>query len=681
MKPLLKILLWIAVSLLGALAVGVAAFQRNEPVNALWLVVAGACTFAVSYRFYSAWLVAKVLTIDDRRAPAAVTCSDGKDFVPTPKWVVFGHHFAAIAGPGPLVGPVLAAQFGYLPGTLWILVGATLGGGVHDAVVLFASMRRDGKSLGQMLKEEINPVVGMIAMLSLLAIMTIILAVLGLVVVNALADSPWGLFTIACTIPLAMVMGVAIKSGKASVTATSIFGVFGLLAAVAGGQYLTPEMKAALTLKKTELSWILMIYGFAAAVLPVWLLLAPRDYLSTFMKLGTVAILAVFIILLNPPLHMPAVTPFIDGSGFVVAAPVFPFVCITIACGAVSGFHALISSGTTPKLLAREKDIRLVGYGSMVVEMLVALMAIIAACALQPGQYFAINSPVDPTNIPAVEAQIAKINSYGPEYAVTRAEMEQLAHDLGEPHIIGKVGGAPTFAVGMAHMFAKVIPGQTAISLWYHFAIMFEALFILTTLDAGTRVGRFILQDLLGQIVPKMRDTGSWGANVTATFLLVSAWGYFMYQGAIDPEGIAKSLWPIFGIANQLLAVIAFCLGTTILIKMGKARYAWCTFVPMVFLTAVTFTAGIMKIWSPKAAGFIPSIRKLEAAIAGGLEGAALEKAKTALVNAKVDVGITAMFLVFVAAIVIGCSREWWLLLRKEKKAVLHESEYVALAE
>ncbi|QJE95379.1 carbon starvation CstA family protein [Luteolibacter luteus] len=681
MKPLLKILLWIAVSLLGALAVGVAAFQRNEPVNALWLVVAGVCTFAVSYRFYSAWLVAKVLTIDDRRAPAAVTCSDGKDFVPTPKWVVFGHHFAAIAGPGPLVGPVLAAQFGYLPGTLWILVGATLGGGVHDAVVLFASMRRDGKSLGQMLKEEINPVVGMIAMLSLLAIMTIILAVLGLVVVNALADSPWGLFTIACTIPLAMVMGVAIKSGKASVTATSIFGVFGLLAAVAGGQYLTPEMKAALTLKKTELSWILMIYGFAAAVLPVWLLLAPRDYLSTFMKLGTVAILAVFIILLNPPLHMPAVTPFIDGSGFVVAAPVFPFVCITIACGAVSGFHALISSGTTPKLLAREKDIRLVGYGSMVVEMLVALMAIIAACALQPGQYFAINSPVDPTNIPAVEAQIAKINSYGPEYAVTRAEMEQLAHDLGEPHIIGKVGGAPTFAVGMAHMFAKVIPGQTAISLWYHFAIMFEALFILTTLDAGTRVGRFILQDLLGQIVPKMRDTGSWGANVTATFLLVSAWGYFMYQGAIDPEGIAKSLWPIFGIANQLLAVIAFCLGTTILIKMGKARYAWCTFVPMVFLTAVTFTAGIMKIWSPKAAGFIPSIRKLEAAIAGGLEGAALEKAKTALLNAKVDVGITAMFLVFVAAIVIGCSREWWLLLRKEKKAVLHESEYVALAE
>jgi carbon starvation protein len=679
MKNLLRCLLWIAISLLGAAAVAVAAFQRNEPVNALWLVVAGVCTFAVAYRFYSAWLVAKVLTVDDRRAPAAVTCSDGKDFVPTPKWVVFGHHFAAIAGPGPLVGPVLAAQFGYLPGTLWILVGATLGGGVHDAVVLFASMRRKGKSLGQMLKEELNPVIGLIAMVSLLAIMTVILAVLGLVVVNALAESPWGLFTIAATIPLAMIMGLAIKSGRVSVTAASVFGVVGLLVAVAAGQYLTPEMKAALTLKKTDLAWAIMIYGFAASVLPVWLLLAPRDYLSTFMKLGTVAILAVFIVVLAPPLHMPAVTPFIDGSGFVVAAPVFPFVCITIACGAVSGFHALISSGTTPKLLARERDIRLVGYGSMVVEMLVALMAIIAACALQPGQYFAINSPVDPNDSVAVAAQIAKINSYGPEYAVTVAEMEQLASDLGEPHIIGKIGGAPTFAVGMAHMFAQVIPGKTALSLWYHFAIMFEALFILTTLDAGTRVGRFILQDLLGQFVPRMRDTGSWSANVTCTGLLVAAWGYILYQGAIDPEGIAKSLWPIFGIANQLLAVIAFCLGTTVLIKMGKARYAWTTAVPMVFLTIVTFTAGIMKIASPTAAGFLPTIAKLEAQIAGGLSGAALKKAQTALLNAKVDVAITAMFLVFVAAIVIGCAREWYLLLAKRKPAVLHESDYVTL--
>lgn len=676
-----KILLWLFISLLGMTAVGVSAIQRGEPINALWLVVAGVCTFAVAYRFYSAWLCAKVLTIDDRRAPAAVTCNDGKDFIPTPKWVVFGHHFAAIAGPGPLVGPVLAAQFGYLPGTLWILVGATLGGGVHDAVILFASMRRNGKSLGQMLKEELNPVIGMIAMISLLAIMTIILAVLGLVVVKALAESPWGLFTIAATIPLAMVMGFAIKSGKVSVTAASIFGVVGLLAAVVGGKYLTPDMLKALTLNSTDLAWAIMIYGFAASVLPVWLLLAPRDYLSTFMKLGTVAILAIFIVILAPPLHMPAVTPFIDGSGFVVTGPVFPFVCITIACGAISGFHALISSGTTPKLLGREKDIRLVGYGSMIVEMLVALMAIIAACALQPGQYFAINSPVNPNDAAAVAAQVAKINSYGPQYAVTVAEMEQLAHDLGEPHIIGKIGGAPTFAVGMAKMFSKVIPGNTALSLWYHFAIMFEALFILTTLDAGTRVGRFILQDLLGQFVPKMRNTGSWTANVIATALLVSAWGYFLYQGAIDPEGIAKSLWPIFGIANQLLAVIAFCLGTTLLIKMGKARYAWTTAVPMAFLTVVTFTAGIMKIWSPKAAGFLPAIEKLQAQINAGLTGDALKKAQTALTNAKVDVVITAMFLIFVAMIVIGCIREWVLLLSHKKAPELKESEYVALGD
>lgn len=681
MHRFLKLLVWIAISLAGAGAVGVAAFQRGEPLNALWLVIAGVCTFAVSYRFYAAWLCAKVLTIDDRRAPAAVTRSDGKDFVPTPKWVVFGHHFAAIAGPGPLVGPVLAAQFGYLPGMLWILIGATLGGGVHDAVVLFASMRRDGKSLGQMLKEELNPVIGSIALLSLLAIMTILLAVLGLVVVKALAESPWGLFTIAATIPLAMVMGLAIKSGKVGVTASSVFGVIGLLAAVVGGKYLPLAWTTALTLEPKQLAWAIMVYGFAAAVLPVWLLLAPRDYLSTFMKLGTVAILAVFIVVLHPPLHMPAITPFIKGGGFVVPGPVFPFVCITIACGAVSGFHALISSGTTPKLLGREKDIRLVGYGSMVVEMLVSLMAIIAACALAPGQYLAITSPVNANDAAAVTAQIAKINALGPEYAVTLPEMQQLASDLGEPHMIGRSGGAPTFAVGMAHMFAKVIPGKTALSLWYHFAIMFEALFILTTLDAGTRVGRFILQDLLGQFVPRLKDTRSWLGNVTATFLLVAAWGFFLYQGAIDPAGIAKSLWPIFGIANQLLAVIAFCLGTVVIIKMGKARYCWVTVAPMIFLTIVTFTAGWMKIFSANAAGFIPEIRAVEAKIANGLEGKVLAAAKTALFNAKLDVVITATFLIFVAVIVLGTARECWLLVRKRKPVELRESAYVALTE
>ena len=417
MPNIIRILLWTAVSLLGAVAVGVMAFQRGEPVNALWLVIAGVCSFAVAYRFYSAWLMAKVLTVDERRAPAAVTCNDGKDFVPTPKWVVFGHHFAAIAGPGPLVGPVLAAQFGYLPGALWILVGATLGGGVHDSVVLFASMRRQGKSLGQMIREELNPVLGIIALVSLLAIMTILLAVLGLVVVKALSESPWGLFTIAATLPLAFVMGAAIKSGKASVTQATAFGVIGLLAAVVGGKYLPPAWAAAFTLQSTQLAWAIMIYGFAASVLPVWMLLAPRDYLSTYLKLGTVALLGLCIVLLAPPLQMPALTPFIHGGGFVVPGPVFPFVCITIACGAISGFHALIASGTTPKLLGSEASIRSVGYGAMIVEMLVALMAVIAACALPPGEYFAINSPVDPNNTAAVAAQIQTINSYGPTYA------------------------------------------------------------------------------------------------------------------------------------------------------------------------------------------------------------------------------------------------------------------------
>ena len=682
MSTLIRTLLWIAISALGALAVGIAAVQRNEPVNALWLVVAGVCTFAVAYRFYSAWLMAKVLTLDNHRAPPAVTKADGKDFVPTNKWVVFGHHFAAIAGPGPLVGPVLAAQFGYLPGTLWILIGATLGGGVHDAVVLFSSMRRNGKSLGQMLKEEINPFIGLVAMISLLAIMTILLAVLGLVVVKALAESPWGLFTIASTIPLAMIMGLAIKSGKFSVTAVSVFGVLGLFAAVAAGKYLPESWNHALQLDAKSLAWAIMIYGFAASVLPVWLLLAPRDYLSTFMKLGTVAVLGLFIVIAMPPLHMPAVTQFIDGSGFVVPGPVFPFVCITIACGAISGFHSLISSGTTPKMLAREKDIRLVGYGSMIVEMLVALMAIIAACALHPGQYLAINSPVNPRDAAAVTAQFEKINSYGPTYAVTQAEMEKLAADLQEPTIIGKTGGAPTFAVGMAAMFAKVIPGKTALSLWYHFAIMFEALFILTTLDAGTRVGRFILQDLLGQVWRPLGDTQSWLGNITATGLLVAAWGFFLYQGAADPEGIAKSLWPIFGISNQLLAVIALCLGTTVLIKSGKARYCWVTLVPMGYLAVVTFAAGIMKIFSPKAAGFLPAIAKLQTQLAD--PALPVEKAKalqTALFNARVDVGVTALFLCFVTIIITGCGLEWWKILYGGKKAVLREAEYIPLAE
>ena len=671
MKTFLRTLGWLAVAVLGAVAVGVAAFQRGEPVNALWLVVAGACAFAVSYRFYSAWLMARVLTINEGRATPAVTRSDGKDFVPTHKWIVFGHHFAAIAGPGPLVGPVLPAQFGHLPGTLWILIGATLGGGVHDAVILFSSVRRGGKSLGQMIKEELNPVTGLVAMVSLLAIMTILLAVLGLVVVKALAESPWGLFTIACTIPIAMAMGVAIKSGRLGVGLVSALGVVGLMLAVVGGKYLPEAWKASLTWTEPQLAWAIMIYGFAASVLPVWLLLAPRDYLSTFMKLGTVALLGVFIVVVAPPLHMPAVTQFVDGSGWVVPGPVFPFVFITIACGAVSGFHSLISSGTTPKLLERESSIRLVGYGAMVTEMMVALMAIIAACALAPGQYFAINTPP----VPTPEAALAKINAAG--FPVTAAEMRQLADDLGEPTLIGKTGGAPTFAVGMAHMFAQVIPGKGMLSVWYHFAIMFEALFILTTLDAGTRVGRFILQDLLGAAWKPLGNTHSWTGNILATALLVGAWGYFLYQGAVDKEGIAKSLWPIFGIANQLLAVIAFCLGTTVIIKMGKARYAWVTLGPLAFLTTVTFTAGLMKLFSPKAAGFLPELAKRTASIEAGTAPANVGRI---IFNLRVDIAITSFFLVAVGLIVAASIVEWVRLLRGTKPIVLRESEFVAVS-
>ena len=681
MNRIAKILLWVGVSALGVLAVLISALQRKEPVPAMWLVIAGVCAFAISYRFYSLWLVTKVLVFDADRAPPALTKQDGKDFIPTNKWVVFGHHFAAIAGPGPLVGPVLASQFGFLPGTLWILIGATLGGGVHDAVTLFGSMRRDGKSLGQMLKEEINPVIGLVAMVSLLLIITVILAVLGLVVVKALAHSPWGLFTIAMTIPLAMVMGLAIKSGKVGVGPVTVAGVIGLLFCVVGGRYLTPEMNAWLTLDATNLCWAIMIYGFAASVLPVWLLLAPRDYLSTFMKLGTVAVLAVFVVILNPPMMMPAVTKFVDGSGWVVPGPVFPFVCITIACGAVSGFHSLISSGTTPKLMKSEKDIRLVGYGSMVTEMLVALMAIIAACSLPPAQYFAMNTGVADLSPMALEAAVTKVNTalapmaatapaaHAAAFATSVPEMQALAREMGEPTLIGKVGGAPTFAVGMAMMFAKVMPAG-GLDLWYHFAIMFEALFILTTLDAGTRVGRFILQDLLGQAVPALGDTKSWPANIATSGLLVGAWGFFMYQGAVDPDGIAKSLWPIFGIANQLLAVIAFCLGTTIIIKMGRARYAWCTLGPLVFLTAVTFTAGLMKIFSDSPLGFL-----------WGARDAAARGNARAEFNNYFDAGITGVFLIFVTIIVLGCAREWWRLLAGQKRPDLRESAYVSIRE
>ncbi len=599
----LKLLLWLGVALLGAGALAIVAFARGEPVNALWIVTAGLCATAISYRFYSRWLAVKVLELDDNRATPALVVDDGKDFVPTNRWMAFGHHFAAIAGPGPLVGPVLAAQFGYLPGTLWILIGATLGGGVHDMIVLFASVRRRGKTLGQMVKEEIGSAVGALAMLSVLSIMVILLAVLALVVVQALAKSPWGVFTMATTIPVALIMGIGLRSGKIGVGVMTVFGLAGLLFGVWGGQFLHqyPMIESWFQHDQKWLAWAIMLYGLAASALPVWLLLTPRDYLSTFLKLGAVAALAVAVVIIHPTLQMPALSRFIDGSGLVFAGPVFPFVCITIACGAVSGFHSLIASGTTPKMIEREARIRSIGYGAMVTEMMVALMALIAASVLSPGQYFAINAKGTPTEV------VAKVSAAG--FPVTQGEMTKLASDLGETTMFNRAGGAPTFAVGMAHMFSRLTSNPTALALWYHFAIMFEALFILTTIDAGTRVGRFLLQDFLGQLWRPLGNTQSLGANLFASVLLVSAWGWFLYQGVLDPLGGINSLWPLFGLANQLLSVIALCLGTTILIKMGKARYAWTTVGPLVFMIVVTFSAGWMKIFSRRSADRLPERR------------------------------------------------------------------------
>src|SRR5438105_1126679 len=667
-----KKLLWIAVSLLGLFALAVLALSRGEQVSALWIVTAGLCTFAVSYRFYSKWLATKVLVLNNERATPAIAKEDGKDFVPTNRWMVFGHHFAAIAGPGPLVGPVLAAQFGFLPGTLWILIGATLGGGVHDMIVLFASIRRGGKTLGQMVKEEIGRGIGALALVSVLAIMIILLAVLALVVVQALAQSPWGVFTIAMTIPVALIMGMGLRTGKVNVIAVTIFGLLGLAFGVWGGQFLThfPAIEAWFRHDQKWLAWAIMIYGLAASVLPVWMLLTPRDYLSTFLKLGTVAMLAVAVVLINPTLQMPAITKFIDGSGLVFAGPVFPFVCITIACGAVSGFHSLIASGPTPKLLPRESRIRTIGYGAMVTEMMVALMAMIAACVLLPGEYFAINTKGATTEV------VTKVSASG--FPITELQMTRLAADLGESTMFNRAGGAPTFAVGMAHMFARISAGPTALALWYHFAIMFEALFILTTIDAGTRVGRFLLQDFLGNLWRPLGNTRSWIANSFASMLLVAAWGWFLYQGVIDPLGGINTLWPLFGLANQLLSLIALCLGTTLLIKMGQARYLFITIVPLLFMAVVTFSAGYMKIFSPDPnLGLLASARLAVQKSAQAADAGAVAVLMRQATMYRIDVFVAASFLMLVLLIVIGSAAEWYRLLVGHKRVELHESEFV----
>src|SRR5438132_8202816 len=617
MPKALRVAVWITVALMAMLAVTTIALHRGEQINAMWLVVAAACSYALGYRFYSKFIAARVLTLDALRATPAERLENGRDFVRTNKWVVFGHHFAAIAGPGPVVGPVLAAQFGYLPGTLWILTGAVFAGCVQDFVILLFSVRRDGKSLTEMAKDEIGRLGGLIAYVAVISIIVILLGVCALIVVNALKASPWGTFTIAMTIPIALLMGVylrRIRPGK--VLETSVLGFILVMLAIWGGQWAshTPSVGRYFTLSAPALAILIILYGLAASALPVWLLLAPRDYLSTFVKLGTIGLLAVGIIDVHPTLHMPALTRFIDGSGPVFAGKIFPFAFITLACGAISGFHSLISSGTTPKLISRERETRMVGYGAMLAESMVAIMATIAACVLQPGTYFAINSPAGIVGqLPEKAAGV--ISGWG--FPVTAVGMQALAHSVGEQTLFNRTGGAPAFAVGMAHIFSSSLGGQAVMALWYHFALMFEALFILTVLDAGTRVGRFMIQDALGHIWMPLGRTSWYPSILTTSGIIVAAWGYFLWQGGRDPLGGINSLWPLFGIANQLLAAVALCVATTIIIKMHHAKYALVTLAPLTWLVVVTFTASWHKIFgSDLRIGFLSQARQL--AEAGG---------------------------------------------------------------
>jgi carbon starvation protein len=669
MNSTLRFVLWTCVALLGALALATIALHRGEQINALWLVAAAVCTYALGYRFYSGFIAAKVLVLDRQRATPAERLENGRDFLPTNKWVVFGHHFAAIAGPGPLVGPVLAAQFGYLPGTLWILVGAVFGGCVQDFVILLFSVRRDGKSLTEMAKSEIGRIGGVVAYASVISILVILLAVCALIVVNALKQSPWGTFTIAMTIPIALLMGVYLRRLRPGrVLETSAIGFVLVLAAIWGGQLVSqsPAVAKSFTMTAPALAIAIILYGFAASALPVWLLLAPRDYLSTFVKLGTIALLVAGILVMHPTLHMPALTKFIDGTGPVFAGKLFPFAFITIACGAISGFHSLISSGTTPKLIRRETEIRVVGYGAMVAESMVAIMATVAACVLEPGTYFAINSPAGIAGqLP--EKAASTISGWG--FPVTAEGMQALARSVGEQTLFNRTGGAPAFAVGMAHIFSNSLGGQAVMALWYHFALMFEALFILTVLDAGTRVGRFMIQDALGHAWKPLGRT-SWYPSVLATSgLIVAAWGYFLWQGVRDPLGGINSLWPLFGIANQLLAAVALCVATTILIKMHRAKYVIVTLAPLAWLVIVTFTASWHKIFSPDPRiGFLAQARKL--AVNGG--DARL------IFNNRLDAVVTGVLIVMVALILVESLRQWFGILSGTKEAETKESPFVA---
>jgi len=673
MNRTLAFLGWVTVAVLGAATVGAIAVHRGEPINALWLVVAATCCYALGYRFYSKFIATRILALDGLRATPAERLENGRDFLVTNKWVVFGHHFAAIAGPGPLVGPVLAAQFGYLPGTMWVLAGAVFAGCVQDFVILLFSVRRDGKSLTEMAKNEVGRVGGFIAYVAVIAILIILLGVVALIVVNALKASPWATFTIAMTMPIALMMGIylrRIRPGK--VLEVSTLGFVLVLAAIWGGQYVSQSAALAklFTFSAPTLAFLIMVYGFAASALPVWLLLAPRDYLSTFVKLGTIGLLAVGIVALHPTLHMPALTRFVDGTGPVFAGKIFPFAFITIACGAISGFHALISSGTTPKMIARETETRMVGYGAMMAESAVAIMAIIAACVMQPGVYFAINSPAGIVG-QTPEAAAATISSWG--FPVTAAGMQSLAHAVGEQTLYNRTGGAPAFAVGMAHIFSHSLGGETLMALWYHFAIMFEALFILTILDAGTRVARFMVQDALGHIYKPLGRT-SWYPSILATSgLIVGAWGYFLWQGVKDPLGGINSLWPLFGIANQLLATVALCVATTIIIKMHRARYAAVTLAPLAWLVAVTFTASWHKMFDPNPrVGFLAQARVLAT-------GPTPMSSATARVifNNRLDAVVTGVLVVMVTLVLVESARQWIGILTGAREERVKESPFV----
>ena len=680
MNKIAKAILWIAISLAGATALSVIAFERKEPLNAVWFIVAAVATYMVAYRFYSKFIAAKVLGLDDSRATPAERLEDGKDFVPTNKWVLIGHHFAAIAGPGPLVGPTLAAQFGYMPGTLWLILGAVLGGCVQDFTTLFFSMRRNGKSLGQMAREEVGKRGGMLALLAVLAIMVILLAAIGLIVVKALKDSPWGTFTLTMTIPIAILMGIYLRFLRPGrVLEASIIGVTLVMFAVVAGQWVnaSPAWSNAFTLSGSALAIAIIIYGFAASALPVWLLLAPRDYLSAFIKVGAIAALAGGILFVRPTLQMPALTRFIDGSGPVFAGKIFPFCFITIACGAISGFHALISSGTTPKMIMRESNARMIGYGAMLMESFVGVMAMIAACVLSPGVYFAINAPAGIVG-KTPEAAASVIRSWG--FALDPHAIVTLAQRVGERTLLDRTGGAPSLAVGMAQIFSGTIGGDRLLSIWYHFAIMFEALFILTVLDAGTRVGRFMVQELGGHVWKPLGQRGWIPGILISSALICGAWGFFLWQGVQDPLGGINSVWPLFGIANQLLATVALVVGTTILLKMGKLKWIWVTLAPMAMLVAVTMTASYQKIFdaNPRI-GFLSQARAIAAQIAAGAispdKAAAAERL---IFNNRLDAAVTGILAAMVFALLVEALTVWSGILFAGKETTLHETPYVA---